>query len=89
MFPLIVNAQELLEVKAKAPVCHPFLTHGRKSDIKDFQSLRCSIFKNCYRTSGVQQLIEKVTQGICYRPGKREMEMNSNHVPCFLNTTSL
>lgn len=87
MFLLIANAQKLLEVKAKAPMCHPFLTNRRKSDIKDFQSLRCSILKKCYRTSRVQQLMKKVTQGICYRPGKREMELNSNHIPCFANTT--
>lgn len=87
MFLLIANAQKLLEVKAKAPMCHPFLTHRRKSDIKDFQCLRCSNFKKGYRTSRAQQLIEKVTQGICYRPGKREKELNSNHVPSFLNTT--
>lgn len=86
MFLLIANAQELLQVKAKAPMCHPFLTHGRKSDIKDFLSLRCSIFKKCYRTSRVQQLIKKVTQSICYRPRKGEMELNSNHVHCFPNT---
>lgn len=87
MFLLISNAQKLLEVKAKAPMCHLFLTHRRKSDIKDFQSLRCSIFKKCHGTSRVQQLIKKVTQGICYRPGRREKEMNSNHVLCFVNTT--
>lgn len=87
MFLLIANAQKLLEVKAKAPMCHPVLTHRRESDIKDFQSLRCRIFKECYRTSRVQQLIKKVTQGICYGPGEREMELNSNHIPCFANTT--
>lgn len=87
MFLLIANAQKLLEVRAKAPMCHPILTHGRKSDIKDFQPLRCSIFKKCYRTSRVQQLIKKVTQGICYRPGEREMELNSNRIPRFVNTT--
>lgn len=87
MFPLIGNAQKLLEVKAKAPMCHPLLTHRRKSDIKDFQSLRCSICKKCNCTSRVQQLIKKVTQGICHRPGEREMELNSNHIPCSANTT--
>lgn len=87
MFLLIANAQKLLEVNAKAPMCHPLLTHRRKSDIKDFQSLRCSIFKKCYRTSRVQQLIKKVTQGICHRSGEREMELNSNHIPCSASTT--
>lgn len=58
-FLLTANASELLEVKAKASMCHPLLTHGKKFDIKDFQSLRCSIFKKSYSTGRVQQLIKK------------------------------
>lgn len=86
-FLLIANASELLEVKAKASMCHPLLTHGKKFDIKDFQSLRCSIFKKSYNTDRVQQLIKKVTLGSCYMPGRGERELNHNHIPCFLGTT--